>query len=135
MSRSIFEAGAAPGCHGIKWVDNKGHLWSGIPLWYLVGYVDDKTTMGYNDGLADKGYDIYLMSTDGSTVRFASAEVKRNNNLIIADLTDGKPLSTTLWPLVLVGNAVDQGHQINMITGIKLVFPSGTTTIASPGSQ
>ncbi len=128
MSQSIFEAGAAPGCHGINWTDSQGHIWSGIPLWYLVGYVDDKTTMGFNDALADKGYVVYLIASDGSTVSFTSAEVKRNNNFIVAYLFNGQPLSNILWPLALVGNGVDQQHQIGMITAIKLIFPSGNTT-------
>jgi hypothetical protein len=54
---------------------------------------------------------------------YSAQEVKRNDNLIIAYLVDGKPLPTTTWPLALVGSAVDSQHQISMITKIKLVFP------------
>ena len=131
MDKSTFESGAAPGCHGKTWTDAQGHIWSGIPLWYLVGYVDDNTTMEYSDTLADKGYEVHLADSNGDMVIYTSTQVKRNDNLIVAYQLDGKPLPTTQWPLALVGSAVDQQHQIGMITKIKLVFPSTTTIITS----
>ena len=128
IDQSTFEAGAAPGCHGKTWTDAQGHVYLGIPLWYLVGYVDDNTEMEYNDALADQGYEVHLANSNGDMVMYTSQEVKRNDNLIVAYEIDGQPLSTTQWPLALVGSAVDSQHQIGMITKIKLVFPATTTT-------
>ena len=57
MDKATFESGAAPGCHGTTWTDAQGHVWTGIPLWYLVGNVDDADTMGQlKTMLWDKGY-------------------------------------------------------------------------------
>ena len=72
MDKATFEAGAAPGCHGKNWTDAQGHVWSGIPLWYLVGYVDDADTMGhvYNDALADQGYEVHVANSNGDMVMF-----------------------------------------------------------------
>ena len=33
ISKSDFEAGCAPGCHGVSWTDAQGHVWLGEPLW------------------------------------------------------------------------------------------------------
>ena len=124
MDKATFESGAAPGCHGTNWTDAQGHVWTGIPLWYLVSYVDDADTMGpLNNAVWDKGFEIHLANSNGNIVMYSAQEVKRNDNLIIAYLVDGKPLPTTTWPLALVGSAVDSQHQISMITKIKLVFP------------
>jgi hypothetical protein len=124
MDKATFESGAAPGCHGTNWTDAQGHIYSGIPLWYLVSYVDDADTMGpLNNAVWDKGFEIHLANSNGNIVMYSAQEVKRNDNLIIAYLVDGKPLPTTTWPLALVGSAVDSQHQISMITKIKLVFP------------
>ena len=131
IDQSTFEAGAAPGCHGKTWTDAQGHVWLGIPLWYLVGYVDDNNEMEFNDALADQGYEVHVANSKGDIVMYTSAEVKRNDNLIVAYQLDGQPLPTTQWPLALVGSAVDQQHQISMITKIKLVLPSTTTSPAS----
>ena len=131
MNKNTFEAGAAPGCHGKTWTDAQGHVWLGIPLWYLVGNVDDNKGQGdmsYNDALADQGYEVHVANSNGDMVVFTSKEVKRNDNIIIAYEIDGQPLPSTQWPLALVGNAVDQQHQIGMISKIKLVFPSTNTT-------
>ena len=130
IDQSTIEAGAAPDCHGKTWTDAQGHVWTGIPLWYLVGYVDDNTTMEYNDALADSGYEVHIANSNGDIVMYTSQFVKRNDNLIVAYELDGQPLPTTQWPLALVGSAVDQQHQIGMITKIKLVFPSTSSTPA-----
>jgi hypothetical protein len=41
MDRRTFEEGAASCCHRRPWVDADGNTWIGIPLWRLVGLVDD----------------------------------------------------------------------------------------------
>ena len=128
MDKATFESGAAPGCHGKTWTDAQGHVWTGIPLWYLVGWVDNGTTMDYSDALADQGYEVHIANSNGDIVMYTSQFVKRNDNLIVAYEIDGQPLPTTEWPLALVGSGVDSQHQISMITKIKLVFPSTTTT-------
>ena len=126
MDKATFESGAAPGCHGTTWTDAQGHSWLGIPLWYLVGNVDDATDMAYNDALADQGYEVHVANSNGDMVTFSSKEVKRNNNIIVAYQIDGQPLPSTKWPLALVGSGVDPQHQIAQISKIKLVFPSST---------
>ena len=41
MSDVTFEEGARPNCHGSSWRDDHNRVWEGIPLWLLVGRVDD----------------------------------------------------------------------------------------------
>ena len=129
MDKGTFESGAAPNCHGTNWTDAQGHVWTGIPLWYLVSYVDDADTMGpLNNAVWDRGFEIHLANSNGDIVMYSAQEVKKNDNLIIAFQVDGQPLADTKWPLALVGSAVDQQHQIGGIIKIKLIFPSATTT-------
>jgi hypothetical protein len=129
MDKATFESGAAPGCHGASWTDSNGHVWSGIPLWYLISWVDDADTMGpLNNAVWDQGFDIHLANANGDMVVFSAQTVKKNDNIIVAYQEDGQPLASTQWPLVLVGSAVDAQHQIGMITKIKLIFPAAVTT-------
>ena len=128
MDKATFESGVAPGCHGKTWTDELGHVWTGMPLWYLVGWVDNNTTMDYSDALADQGYDIHIANSNGDIVMFTSQFVKRNDNLIIAYQVDGQSLSGAQWPLALVGSSVDQQHQISGIIKIRLFLPSSTST-------
>ena len=126
MDKATFESGAAPGCHGTNWTDAQGHVYSGIPLWYLVEYVDDSETMDtLKDAKAvwDKGFDVHLANTNGDIIMYTSEEIKQNDNIIVAYLVDGQPLPSTQWPLALVGSGVDSQHQIGMIMKIKLIFP------------
>jgi hypothetical protein len=127
MDKSTFESGAAPGCHGKTWTDAQGHVYLGIPLWYLVGNVDDANgDMSYSNAAADAGYEVHVANSNGDMISLTSQQVKRNDNIILAYEIDGNPLPSTQWPLALVGSAVDAQHQIGMINKIKLVFPTIT---------
>ena len=73
--------------------------------------------------LWNQGFEIHVANSNGDIVMFTAADVEKNDNIIVAYEKDGQPLSTTQWPLALVGSGVDSQHQISMITKIKLVFP------------
>jgi DMSO/TMAO reductase YedYZ molybdopterin-dependent catalytic subunit len=131
MDPATFESGSAIGCHGVKWTDDQNHVWEGIPLWYLVGRVDDTDTHkgdAFSDAAADKGYDVQLIASDGFTVTLTSAEVKRNNALIVAYKSDGNPLPENQWPLRLVGSTLKKSQMVGKMTTIKLVFPVQAAT-------
>ncbi len=71
MDRPTFETGAAEGCHGTDWSDAEGNTWTGIPLYLLVGRCDDDNVHegpAYNRELAQAGYDVELLTADGSSV-------------------------------------------------------------------
>jgi DMSO/TMAO reductase YedYZ molybdopterin-dependent catalytic subunit len=127
MDQATFESGAAIGCHGVKYTDADGHVWEGIPLWYLIGRVDDPTEThkgdAFSDALADKGYEVHLVASDGYMVKLASTDTKRNDGMIVAYKMDGKPLTDKNWPLRLVGSAVTKQQQVGGIVTMKLVFP------------
>lgn len=128
---NTFESGAAIGCHGVKWTDDQGRAWEGIPLWYLVGRVDDTDTHkgdAFNDTLADAGYEVQLIAADGFVLKLTSKEVKRNDALIVAYKRDGAPLPDNQWPLRLVGATLKKEQMVGKLTNIKLVFGATTTT-------
>jgi DMSO/TMAO reductase YedYZ molybdopterin-dependent catalytic subunit len=125
MDQGTFESGSAIGCHGVKWTDDQNRAWEGIPLWYLVGRVDDTDTHkgdAFNDAAADKGYEVQLIAADGFIQKLTSAEVKRNDALIVAYKRDGNPLPENQWPLRLVGATLKKEQMVGQITTIKLVF-------------
>jgi hypothetical protein len=128
VNQTLFAQGAAPGCHAAFWTDAGGQLWSGIQLWLLAAYVDDNSPMGApNEALWKQGFEVQIISSDGSTVEYSSVQIENNNNIIVAYQMDGEPLPNTQWPLALAGSGVDQQHQIGAIATIKLIIPSITT--------
>jgi len=125
MDRATFESGAAPDCHMASWTDEEGHVWSGIPLYYLIGRVDDEVKHGddaYRDDLAKAGYTIDVVATDGYTVTLDSFTVMRNDNIIIANLVDGQPLSGDDFPLRLVGSDLTKKQMIGGIAQVVINF-------------
>jgi hypothetical protein len=84
--RASIESCGAPQCHAATWTDEKAQQWVGVPLWLFVGSVDDEIEHegpAFNDALADAGYSVDVIASDGYTVTFDAARVKRNDNIIV----------------------------------------------------
>jgi DMSO/TMAO reductase YedYZ molybdopterin-dependent catalytic subunit len=130
MDRATFESGASPNCHGITWTDNMAQEWVGIPLWLLVGRVDDEVKHegpAFNDDLADMGYTVDVVASDGYSVSFESSRIKRNDNIIVAYLVNGNPLPEKYFPLRLVGSDLSKSEMVGMIAEIVVHVPSTAT--------
>jgi DMSO/TMAO reductase YedYZ molybdopterin-dependent catalytic subunit/frataxin-like iron-binding protein CyaY len=142
ITQSEFEEGlACPGSgHYIEWTDGEGNLWSGTPLWVLLGAVDDIETSShwtFNDAVAAAGYTVNVTASDNYTRSFDGTVVARNNDYIIANLVNGEPL-TDKWPLRLVGAGVAnsqgilKGSSVGNIVRIQILELQ--TPPAAPGS-
>lgn len=90
-------------CHSKEWTDGENNVWSGIPLWYLTGWVDDRQPHKYN---ASANYTVLVKAGDDYTKDFASTDVARSNDYIVANKCNGEPLTGKSWPLRLVGAGV-----------------------------
>ncbi len=127
MDSGTFESCTTAGCHAAAWQNTNGDSFSGVPLWRLIGYVDDELMhekgIGYNDELADTGYQVEIIAEDGYTITLTSEEVKRNQDIIVAFLTNGEPLSEDYWPLRLVGDGILKEQMISRIVAINIIFP------------
>lgn len=126
MDRATFETGATIGCHGQEWKDANGDTWTGIPLYLLCGRVDDDNAHSgpaYNRDLANTGYEVELISSDGSSVKIDSQTMYYNKNLIVAHLLNGEALAEEDWPLRLMGEGLDADMALGAITEIRLLLP------------
>jgi len=128
VDSSSYESCTAPGCHLAKWADEQGSEWEGVPLWLLLGYADDADESGhkqafFNDALADKGYEVHVLGADGYCLKLKSADVKRNDNIILAWKCDGEPLAAEYWPLRLVGSFLGDQQRVGQVTKVKLALP------------
>ena len=132
MDRATFESGAAPNCHAVTWTDDKAQNWVGIPLWYLVGRVDDDIKHqgpAFNDTLADAGYIVDVVAKDGYIVTLDSARVKRNNNIIVANKVNDTPLPEKYFPLRLVGSDLKKNEMAGAIAKIVIHFSPAAAAI------
>jgi DMSO/TMAO reductase YedYZ molybdopterin-dependent catalytic subunit len=123
VSQSWFENCLA--CHEeVEWVDSSDNIWTGLPLWYLVGLSDDEYVHGYgayNRALAEAGYDIEVRASDDYAQWFNSEDVSRSTGYIVANKINGAPLSDSHYPLRLVGSALTSGSQrVGKIASINL---------------
>ena len=136
MDRATFESGAAQGCHLNTWKDSDGNEYSGIPLYYLLGRVDDDVKHGddaYRDDLAKAGYSVDVIAKDGYTVTLDSFTTLRNDGIIVAYLMNGKPLEGDDFPLKLVGEELTKKQMVGGIAKVAINFtPTEATTETTP---
>lgn len=123
FSQAEFEEALT--CHSAQWTDSDNNVWSGIPLWYLTGWVDDRQPHKYNANQATAGYTILVKADDGYTKDFSSKDIAWSKDYIIANKCNGEPL-TGSWPLRLVGKGVTRpdgslsGTSVGNIVEIEL---------------
>ncbi len=133
VDRATFQSCASPSCHGVSWKDENGQNWVGVPLWLLVGQVDDSNSHGigaFNDALADAGYKVDVVGADGSTVTLDSLSIKRNGNILVAYLVNDAELPEKYFPLRLVGSDLKMDQMIGQISMIAVHVPEVTPTSA-----
>lgn len=125
IDRNSFQSCSAPGCHQVNYTDGENQVWTGTPLWTLVGWADDliqHSGPAYFDALADAGYTIEIIAEDGYSINLDSVKVKRNNDLLVAYQVNGAPLPDKYFPLRLVGAAAQGEQSIGAISDIHLII-------------
>jgi PKD repeat protein len=137
VSKTFFEQALA--CqfganHTATYTDRFGS-WEGMPLWFLVGFVDDKdqhSDHAFNDSLAASGYWIKITTTHGATIGIDSRIGIRDNDFIAANSLNGThiPDTSPAWPLQLVGAGIAPGSEyLDGFRKIELVPPEKTLAL------
>ena len=133
IDKAYFEKGMdCLSSHRASWTDDDGNTWEGMPLWVLVGMVDDNPDAGpahynFNDELAAKGYNIKVIAGDGWDTTLKSSDIVRDDGFIVANTLNGEPLpletaaGKDCWPLHLKGSKIQSGQQVGNIVRIELV--------------
>ncbi len=130
IDRVSFESCSAPGCHQAVWTDGDGNEWSGVPLYYFAGRVDDGVVhedRAFNEDYAEAGYSIELFAADGYNVSIDSAQAMFNSAILLANQFNGEPLDEDLFPLRLVGEELENKAMAGQITQIVLNPHEGVT--------
>jgi DMSO/TMAO reductase YedYZ molybdopterin-dependent catalytic subunit len=127
VTRDSYQSCGSPSCHGTSWQDQSGQTWVGVPLWLLVGEVDDAdshTENAFNHTLADAGYTIDVVGGDGYTVTLNSQTIKENNEILVAFIVNDGELPQKYFPLRLVGNGLQNGQMVGQISRIIVNVPT-----------
>ena len=137
VDRATFQSCGSPSCHGTAWTDENSQNWVGVPLWLLVGEVDDNNShdaKAYNDALADAGYTVDIVGSNGLSVTLDSQLFKRNDNIIIAYMVNNAELPDQYYPLRLVGIGLDKKQMVGKVEMIQLHLPAAATPTIAPAS-
>jgi hypothetical protein len=129
LDRATFESGVNEQCHGLNWTDSNNNVWTGMPLWLLIGRIDDgnvhvtnTSVRAFNDTLALQGYTVKVINGQGYSREFNSTRVIRNANIIVANRLNGAPLPEPYWPLRLVGSGLSSSEMLGNAVEIQIIF-------------
>lgn len=129
IDRNSFQSYTAPGCHQATWTDDKGQTWSGTPLYYFAGRVDDTIKHdgpAFFDLLASLGYQVQVVATDGYSVTLEIGRLAHNDEVLLANLVDDAPLPDKYFPLCLVGAGLQKNEMVGQVAKINLVIDPAT---------
>ncbi len=128
MDRNSFESCSAPGCHQASWEDEDGNVWTGVPLYYLAGRVDDgiiHEDRAYNDEFAKAGYILELFAEDGYNVSITSEQSDFNRHILVASSVNGEALGEKYFPMRLVGDDLEKSEMLGALAQIVIVPAEG----------
>ncbi len=139
VPQTWFENGIACQHMGGNYTDGSGD-WTGMPLWYLLGIVDDTTNIHgsgcFNDNLANAGYDVTVIGAGDNSTTLSSTTVAHNSNIIVANKLNGADLPAGQYPLKLVGAGLTSEQMIGNISSIVLSdFPPFIQASAGVGGS
>ncbi len=121
-SAEVF--GALVGCEvHTESYDSEDGTYEGIPLYTLVGAVDDGETRSHwslNDTLVEEGYEVEVIAEDDYSYTFDIEDVAYNESMIVASRLDREPLPEDEYPLRLVGEDLGSGMSVKNIAEIRL---------------
>ena len=120
MNRISFEMRAQK--HPANWTDDDSQLWTGMPLTFLLGRVDDSDSKSFNQTLAEEGYTVTIVASDGYTLELNSTFILQNENILVSDLLDDAALPEKYWPLRLVGSDLEKSQMIRNIAEIRIDY-------------
>ncbi len=132
IDRGTFES--CVGCHKATWTDDKAQVWTGVPLWLLMGYADDEVKHqgpAFNEALALAGYKVEVVAKDGYRASLDSAPLSRQNGILVASLVNDNPLPEQYAPLRLVGDSLKKSEMVGTIGEIDLDL-NGAAAVTKP---
>jgi len=146
IPQTWFENGVACGHLGATYTDSSGNIWSGMPLMYPCGIVDDTTNIhgagAFNNALAAAGYDVKVIGSNGDNYTCRSTAVADNQYLILANTVkmvntdDFTPLTGNQYPLKLVGPGLTPDQMVEGVSEIQLLnFPPFIEASAGVGGS
>ena len=134
VTRDSFQSCGSPSCHGTSWQDQNGQNWVGVPLWLLVGEVDDgdsHSDKAYNRVQADAGYTVDIVGGNGYKVTLDSQTIKLNNQILVAFQVNDGELPEKYYPLRLVGTGLQNNQMVGQVARIIVNVPT-TPIVPTP---
>ena len=114
--------------HSATYTDANGNVYTGVPLWRLMGWVDDRIphgSNGFDDAAATAGYKVIVKAGDGYAKEFTSQQIGKTDALHRREYHERSPAPDRWSPPALPAPARGQrcnrrGNSVGNIVEIQL---------------
>jgi len=120
---ALVDCGAHTAYHNFT-DEGTDYNYKGVPLWILVGAVDDEEEGDHwtlDDDLVSQGYQVEVIAEDGYSQSFDISQVAHNDTIIVASELNGEPLPEEDAPLRITGEGLSGKMRVSQIAEIRLV--------------
>lgn len=108
-----------------KYENSTGSEWTGVPLWRIIGRIDDigpiRGEDAFNETLSTNGYDVKIVAGDDYSVSIPSSLIAKNDKIILSNNQDGKDLPNEKQPLWLLGEGLETSQMVFNVVEIEII--------------
>jgi hypothetical protein len=103
--------------------NSTGATWTGVPLWRIIGRIDDDTPRGetaFNESKSNSGYDIWITAGDDYSKNITSTLISKNDKIILASQLNSAELPEKNRPVWVVGEGLKTSQMVFNVIKIEI---------------
>jgi len=112
------------GYYPSSFTNDTGATWTGVPLWRVLGRIDDNTPRGefaFNETLSASGYDVLLTAGDDYSKNITSSLISKNDKMILASTLNSAELPEKNRPVWVVGEGLKTNQMVFNVVKIEII--------------
>jgi hypothetical protein len=111
------------GYYQASYTNNTGATWIGVPLWRIIGRIDDGTPRGeaaFNESKSNSGYEVWITAGDDYSKNITSSLISKNDKIILASQMNSAELPEKNRPVWVVGEGLKTSQMVFNVIKIEI---------------
>jgi hypothetical protein len=111
------------GYYKSSYINSTGATWTGVPLWRIIGRIDDGTPRGefvFNESKSSSGYEVWITAGDEYSKNITSSVISKNDKIILASQLNSAELPEKNRPVWVVGEGLKTSQMVFNVIEIEI---------------
>jgi hypothetical protein len=121
FSKTDFEI--LEGYYPSSYTNSTGAVFTGVPLWRILGRIDDSTPRGvaaFNETKSKSGYEVWITAGDDYSKNITSSLISKNDKIILASQLNSAELPEKNRPVWVVGEGLKTSQMVFNVIKIEI---------------